>query len=95
VILQVASCRLRGRRLFRCAPLHHHFQLLGWAENKIVVRFWIVSALCALLGLGALKLNYAEQIASQPDIISFTARSSVPSFTKQSQSADQEDVAQD
>ncbi len=52
VILQVASCRWRGRRMFRCAPLHHHFQLLGWGENKIVTRFWIVSMLCALVGIG-------------------------------------------
>jgi phospho-N-acetylmuramoyl-pentapeptide-transferase len=57
VILQVASCRWRGRRVFRCAPLHHHFQLLGWAENKIVTRFWIVSLLLAFVGLGALKMN--------------------------------------
>ena len=50
VVLQVASFRLRGRRIFRCAPLQHHFELLGWAEEKITVRFWIVSALAALLG---------------------------------------------
>jgi phospho-N-acetylmuramoyl-pentapeptide-transferase len=50
VVLQVVSFRLRGRRIFRCAPLQHHFELLGWAEEKITVRFWIVSALAALLG---------------------------------------------
>ncbi|MGH2428433.1 MAG: phospho-N-acetylmuramoyl-pentapeptide-transferase [Candidatus Limnocylindria bacterium] len=50
VILQVASYRLRGRRLFRMAPLHHHLELIGWAEEKITVRFWIVSALAGLLG---------------------------------------------
>ncbi|NIL96612.1 MAG: phospho-N-acetylmuramoyl-pentapeptide-transferase [Planctomycetales bacterium] len=55
VILQVGSYRWRRRRIFRCAPLHHHFQLSGCAENKIVVRFWIASALCAILGLAALK----------------------------------------
>ncbi len=55
VILQVGSYRYRRRRIFRCAPLHHHFQLAGWPENKIVVRFWIASALCAILGLAALK----------------------------------------
>jgi len=60
VMLQVASCRWRGRRVFRCAPLHHHFQFLGWAENKIVTRFWIVSMLCALVGLGAMKMNRGE-----------------------------------
>jgi phospho-N-acetylmuramoyl-pentapeptide-transferase len=57
VIVQVRWHRWTGRRIFRCAPLHHHFQLLGWPENKIVMRFWIVSVLCALFGLGALKLH--------------------------------------
>jgi hypothetical protein len=61
----VASCRWRGRRVFRCAPLHHHFQLLGWAENKIVTRFWIVSMLCALVGLGAMKMNRGEEAVSR------------------------------
>ena len=56
VIVQVGYYKWRRRRLFRCAPLHHHFQLLGWAENKIVVRFWIAAALCALLGTASLKL---------------------------------------
>jgi phospho-N-acetylmuramoyl-pentapeptide-transferase len=51
VVLQVVSYRLRGRRLFRMAPLHHHFELLGWAEEKITVRFWIVAALSGLLGV--------------------------------------------
>jgi phospho-N-acetylmuramoyl-pentapeptide-transferase len=50
VILQVGSFRLRGRRMFRMAPLQHHFELIGWAEEKITVRFWIVSALAGLLG---------------------------------------------
>jgi phospho-N-acetylmuramoyl-pentapeptide-transferase len=50
VVLQVLSFRLRGRRIFRMAPLHHHFELIGWAEEKITVRFWIVSALAGLLG---------------------------------------------
>jgi phospho-N-acetylmuramoyl-pentapeptide-transferase len=50
VVLQVLSYRLRGRRIFRMAPLHHHFELVGWAEEKITVRFWIVAALAALLG---------------------------------------------
>ncbi|MBN1394309.1 MAG: phospho-N-acetylmuramoyl-pentapeptide-transferase [Pirellulales bacterium] len=60
VILQVGYYKLRRRRLFRCAPLHHHFQLLGWAENKIVVRFWIAAALCALAGAASLKLNAGD-----------------------------------
>jgi phospho-N-acetylmuramoyl-pentapeptide-transferase len=51
VVLQVGSYRWRGRRIFRMAPLHHHFELLGWAEEKITLRFWIVSALSALLGV--------------------------------------------
>jgi phospho-N-acetylmuramoyl-pentapeptide-transferase len=50
VVLQVISFRLRGRRIFRMAPLQHHFELIGWAEEKITVRFWIVSALAGLLG---------------------------------------------
>jgi len=50
VVLQVGSFRLRGRRIFRMAPLQHHFELVGWAEEKITVRFWIVGALAGLLG---------------------------------------------
>jgi len=57
VILQVASFRLTGRRIFRMAPIHHHFELLGWPENKVVVRFWIVAGLLALLSLSTLKLR--------------------------------------
>ena len=56
VILQVGYYKWRRRRLLRCAPLHHHFQFLGWPENKIVVRFWIAAALCALVGVASLKL---------------------------------------
>jgi phospho-N-acetylmuramoyl-pentapeptide-transferase len=51
VVLQVVSYRFRGRRIFRMAPLHHHFELVGWAEEKITVRFWIVAALAGLLGV--------------------------------------------
>jgi phospho-N-acetylmuramoyl-pentapeptide-transferase len=50
VVLQVVSFRCRGRRIFRMAPLQHHFELIGWAEEKITVRFWIVGALAGLLG---------------------------------------------
>ncbi len=60
VIAQVAWFRTTGRRVFRCAPVHHHFQLLGWPEDKIVVRFWIAGALCAVLGLVGLKLHSAD-----------------------------------
>ena len=51
VILQVASVKLRGKRLFRMSPLHHHFELMGWDEEKITLRFWIVGALAALVGV--------------------------------------------
>jgi phospho-N-acetylmuramoyl-pentapeptide-transferase len=60
VIVQVTWHRWTRRRVFLCAPLHHHFQFLGWAENKIVVRFWIAAALCALLGVAGMKLNIHE-----------------------------------
>jgi hypothetical protein len=49
------------------APLHHHFQFLGWSENKIVTRFWIVSVLCALIGLGALKMNRGQEASEFTD----------------------------
>jgi phospho-N-acetylmuramoyl-pentapeptide-transferase len=57
VILQVCSFRLRGRRIFRMAPIHHHFELAGWPEQKVVIRFWIVAIIFALLGLSTLKLR--------------------------------------
>ena len=57
VILQVASFKLTGRRVFRMAPIHHHFELKGWAEPKVIVRFWIISLLLVLAGLATLKLR--------------------------------------
>ncbi len=57
VILQVASFKMTGKRIFRMAPLHHHFELKGWAEPKIIVRFWIISILLVLAGLATLKLR--------------------------------------
>jgi phospho-N-acetylmuramoyl-pentapeptide-transferase len=57
VILQVASFKLTGKRLFRMAPIHHHFELKGWAEPKVIVRFWIISLLLVLFGLATLKLR--------------------------------------
>ena len=60
VILQVAGFRLTKKRIFRCAPLHHHFQLGGWPEDKVVVRFWIAAALCALVGLTGLQGRSAD-----------------------------------
>jgi phospho-N-acetylmuramoyl-pentapeptide-transferase len=57
VILQVASFKLTGRRIFRMAPLHHHFELIGWSESKIIVRFWIAALVFALFSLTTLKLR--------------------------------------
>ena len=57
VIVQVASFKLTGKRVFRMAPLHHHFEKKGWAEPTIVIRFWIISAILALAGLATLKLR--------------------------------------
>jgi phospho-N-acetylmuramoyl-pentapeptide-transferase len=57
VILQVLSFKLTGRRIFAMSPLHHHFELVGWKENTVIVRFWILSVICALLGLATLKLR--------------------------------------
>jgi len=58
VILQVGSYKLRGgKRIFRCAPLHHHFQFKGWKDPKITVRFWIIALILAILGLSSLKLR--------------------------------------
>jgi phospho-N-acetylmuramoyl-pentapeptide-transferase len=57
VILQVSSYKLTGRRIFRMAPIHHHFELKGWAEPKVIVRFWIISLLLVLAGLSTLKLR--------------------------------------
>ena len=57
VILQVASFKLTGKRIFKMAPLHHHFELKGWAEPKVIVRFWIISLVLVLFGLATLKLR--------------------------------------
>ncbi len=57
VILQVASFKLRGKRILLMSPIHHHFELLGWKENTVIVRFWILSAIFALMGLATLKLR--------------------------------------
>ncbi len=57
VMLQVASFKLTGRRIFRMAPIHHHFELKGWPETKVVVRFWIISLMLVLLGLSTLKIR--------------------------------------
>lgn len=57
VVLQVASFKLTGKRIFRMAPLHHHYELKGWKENQVVVRFWIISMMLVLIGLSTLKLR--------------------------------------
>ncbi|MFV1993855.1 MAG: phospho-N-acetylmuramoyl-pentapeptide-transferase, partial [Verrucomicrobiales bacterium] len=57
VILQVASFKLRGKRIFAMAPIHHHFELKGWHENKVITRFWILSIILALAGVATLKLR--------------------------------------
>ena len=57
VMIQVASFKLTGRRVFRMAPIHHHYELKGWKENQVVVRFWIITMLLVLFGLSSLKLR--------------------------------------
>jgi phospho-N-acetylmuramoyl-pentapeptide-transferase len=57
VILQVGSFKLRGKRIFRMAPIHHHFELIGWSESKVIVRFWIIALIFALFALTTLKLR--------------------------------------
>ena len=57
VILQVASFKLTGRRIFRMAPLHHHFELKGWPEPRVIVRFWIITVVLVLIGLASLKVR--------------------------------------
>ena len=57
VILQVTSFKLTGNRIFRMSPIHHHFELKGWKETKVVIRFWILSLLFAIAGLATLKLR--------------------------------------
>ena len=57
VILQVASFKLTGKRIFRMAPLHHHYELKGWPEPRVIVRFWSITVMLVLLGLATLKLR--------------------------------------
>jgi len=57
VIVQVVSFKLTGKRVFRMAPIHHHYEQLGWTEPTIVIRFWIVAVVLALAGLATLKLR--------------------------------------
>jgi len=57
VIMQVTSYKLTGKRIFRMAPIHHHFELKGWPEPRIIVRFWIITVILVLVGLSTLKLR--------------------------------------
>ena len=57
VIFLVASFKLTGRRIFRMAPLHHHFELKGWPEPRVIVRFWIITVILVLVGLASLKIR--------------------------------------
>ena len=57
VIIQVASFKLTGKRVFAMAPIHHHFEKKGWSEPTIVIRFWIIAVVLALIGLSTLKLR--------------------------------------
>ena len=57
VILQVGSFKLRGKRIFRMSPIHHHFELIGWSETKVVIRLWIIAIIFGLLSLATLKLR--------------------------------------
>ena len=57
VMVQVASFKLTGKRVFKMAPIHHHFELKGWAEPKVIVRFWIIGFMLALVALATLKVR--------------------------------------
>jgi phospho-N-acetylmuramoyl-pentapeptide-transferase len=57
VIIQVASFNTTGKRVFLMAPIHHHFEKKGWTESQVVIRFWIIAVILALLGLATLKLR--------------------------------------
>ena len=57
VIVQVVSYKLTGKRIFKMAPIHHHFEKKGWPESTVVIRFWIISIILAMIGLATLKLR--------------------------------------
>jgi phospho-N-acetylmuramoyl-pentapeptide-transferase len=57
VIMQVASFKLTGKRIFRMAPIHHHFELKGWPEPRVIVRFWIITVILVLVSLASLKVR--------------------------------------
>lgn len=82
VIIQVGWFRWQKKRIFLCAPLHHHLQLKGWPEDKIVVRFWIAAALCAIIGLAGLKLQSRDIIDERATDGRTTAKARVPALAK-------------
>lgn len=57
VMIQVVSYKTRGKRVFRMAPIHHHFELKGWPEPRVIVRFWILTVILVLIGLASLKIR--------------------------------------
>ena len=57
VMVQVISYKLTGKRIFKMAPIHHHFEKKGWSESTVVIRFWIISIILAMIGLATLKLR--------------------------------------
>ena len=57
MILQVTSFKLTGKRIFRMAPLHHHFELKGWPESRVIVRFWVITMILVMVGLATLKIR--------------------------------------
>jgi len=57
VFMQVASFKLTGKRIFRMAPIHHHFELKGWPEPRVIVRFWIITFILVLVGVASLKIR--------------------------------------
>ena len=57
VMIQVGSFKTRGKRVFRMAPIHHHFELKGWPEPRVIVRFWIISVVLVLIGLATMKVR--------------------------------------
>ena len=64
VILQVASFRLFGTRIFRMAPLHHHFELGGWPETTVIIRFWLIAAICVAVALGIFIADFTSEAAT-------------------------------
>jgi phospho-N-acetylmuramoyl-pentapeptide-transferase len=69
VVIQVGSFKLTGKRVFRMAPLQHHFELAGWAETTIVVRFWIIAGICVALGLGIFYVGLLPRVSAETSAV--------------------------